>query len=137
MTPVTQEFVHKPEEGQHGDCMRACLASLLDLPISDVPHFAQIDADGQGYFWFGVTEFCRKQGYSFVTVKGSFVWAEDAIFHVIAGPSPRMAGVHHAVIGRNGQVFFDPHPSRAGLAGDPSEWTFDFLVRISELKEAA
>jgi hypothetical protein len=129
VTPVDQQFLHLPDQGQHGDCMRACIASLLDLPIADVPHFAQIDADGGDNFWIGVTDFCRSRGFAFVTVKGSFVWSADPIYHIIAGPSPRAAGVHHAVIGLNGRVHFDPHPSRAGLAGDPSEWSFDLLVR--------
>lgn len=76
-----------------------------------------------------VTEFCRKNGYVFVIMQCRFVWAEDAVYHIISGPSPRGNGVYHAVIGLNGQVHFDPHPSRAGLAGDPSEWTFDLLVK--------
>jgi hypothetical protein len=129
MTPQDQEFIHAPERGQHGDCMRACVAALLDLPIAAVPHFAQLDAEGKGNFWLMVTEFCRNNGYAFVTMQGRFVWAEDAIYHIISGPSPRAAGVYHAVVGMNGQVHFDPHPSRAGLIGDPSEWKFDFLVK--------
>lgn len=137
MTPVDQEFLHKPEEGQHGDCMRACLASVLDLPIIAVPNFAQLDAEGAGNFWIMLADFCRAQGHAFVLMEGKFVWSHDALFHVISGPSPRIKGGHHAVVGQNGQVFFDPHPSRAGLAGDPSEWQFGLLVRISELKEAA
>jgi hypothetical protein len=131
MTPVDQEFIHKPEEGQHGDCMRACIASVLDLPIAKVPNFAQLDADGEGNYWIMLAEFCRGHGYSFVTMQGRFVWSEDAIYHVISGPSPRIKGGHHAVVGRNGQVFFDPHPSRAGLAGDPDDWKFDLLVCAS------
>jgi len=27
---------------------------------------------------------------------------------------------------------FDPHPSNAGLVGDPSEWEYAYLVRTSE-----
>jgi hypothetical protein len=65
-------------------------------------------------------------------MQGRFVWADDAIYHVISGPSPRIKGGHHAVVGCNGRVSFDPHPSRAGLAGDPSEWHFSMLVRLSE-----
>jgi len=112
--------------------MRACIASLLDLPRERVPNFAQLDADGEGNFWLMLAEFCRQHGYSFVTMQGRFVWADDEIYHVISGPSPRIKGGHHAVVGRNGKVFFDPHPSRAGLAGDFSEWKFDLLVRMAE-----
>ncbi len=129
MKPVDQEFMHEPGRDQQGDCMRAVMASLLELPIASVPHFAQLDADGTGNFWLLLAEFCRDKGYSFVSLSDSrFFWADDAIYHIIEGPSPRIQGGHHVVVGRNGQVHFDPHPSRAGLAGDPSEWKFAFLV---------
>lgn len=39
MTPVTQEFRHDPKNFIWGDCHRAALATILDLPISKVPHF--------------------------------------------------------------------------------------------------
>ena len=93
MTPADQEFTHDPANGQHGDCMRACIASLLDLPIAAVPHFAQLAAEGKGEFWPDVTEFCRQYGYSFVILRGEYVWSEDPVFHIIAGASPRMAVV--------------------------------------------
>lgn len=50
-------------------------------------------------------------------------------YHIIGGPSPRGGGILHAVVGLNGEVAFDPHPSKAGLAGDPSKWTYDYLVK--------
>jgi len=129
MTPVDQEFLHLPEQGQQGDCMRAALASLLDLPIAEVPHFAQLDADGKGNFWLLVAEFCRRQGFAFVMMRGAFLWADDVIYHLISGPSPRNPGGTHAVVGQNGLVHFDPHPSRAGLDGEPSDWHHYLLVR--------
>lgn len=135
MTPVDQEFVHDPKNGQHGDCQRAVLASLLDLPIADVPHFAQDDADGKAEFWGAVAEFCRSKGFTFAIFHGQFFWSEDAVYHGITGPSPRGSGVWHTVVGCNGKIVHDPHPDKTGLAGDPSEWKYDFLIRLH--KEAA
>lgn len=130
MTPLDQQFLHQPDDGQQGDCMRAVLGSLLDIPIVDVPHFAQLDADGAGNFWIMVAEFCRSHGYAFAMFKGGrFSWSEDAVYHGIGGVSPRDPNGHHAVVGRNGQVFHDPHPTRDGLAGDPADWYFYFLTR--------
>ena len=41
MTPQTQQQnIHSPLKGQYGDCVRACIASALDLPIAVVPNFA-------------------------------------------------------------------------------------------------
>lgn len=41
MKPVYQREQHDPARGVWGDCHRSALASLLELPLSDVPHFAK------------------------------------------------------------------------------------------------
>lgn len=34
------QIPHKPDEGKYGDCLRACIASMLNVPnVLDVPHF--------------------------------------------------------------------------------------------------
>lgn len=120
-----------------GDCQRAVIASLLDLPIADVPHFAQLAAEAESTdkaygFWGGVYDFCESHGYDFmpnVNPIYHLVNGQD-LYHQISGPSPRTPGVFHAVVGLNGKVFFDPHPSRAGLVGDPSKWRHSILKKI-------
>lgn len=131
MTPVDQEFTHKPEIGQYGDCQRAVIASLLDLPISEVPHFYRDEEEGGDPFWTGVVKFCRTHGYNYVSTKPDiFLWSGGAVYHEISGPSPRGNGVYHAVVGCNGKIEHDPHPDKTGLAGDPSKWKYAFLVRL-------
>ena len=39
---------HDPENGLYGDCYRVCIAWLLRVPPSDVPHFAE---DGPDSDW--------------------------------------------------------------------------------------
>lgn len=133
MTPVDQEFLHKPEEGQYGDCQRAVIASLLDLPASEVPHFCAIAKDEPTAFWTLLQSFLRSKGFVYLRVPArsgaAFFGDEGNVFHEISGPSPRGNGVFHAVVGCNGEIVFDPHPSRAGLAGDSSQWDYSFLVR--------
>lgn len=135
MTPQTQEFLHKPEEGQYGDCQRAVIASLLDLPISEVPHFSGIAKGEPRIFWETLQAFCKSHGYVYLTIKArsgaAFYGLDEDIYHEISGPSPRGNGVFHAVIGKGGEIVFDPHPSRAGLAGDPAEWEYSYLVRAA------
>lgn len=136
MTPVDQEFMHVPEIGQHGDCQRAVIASLLDLSISEVPHFLQ-EANGDTVqFWESLQAFCRSKGYAYLRVPakngGGFFGAKDGIYHEISGPSPRGNDTLHAVVGLDGKVFFDPHPSRAGLLGEPSQWDYSYLVKTCE-----
>lgn len=129
MTPQDQEFLL--EDGhQYGDCARATIASLLDLPIRFVPHFLK-ESDGTAYgFHTLIEEFLAGHGYDILWQR-SLVYhlSEDVdVYHYISGPSPRKPGVHHAVVGLNGKVFHDPHPSRLGLAGEPKDWSHSFLA---------
>lgn len=111
--------------------MRAVIASLLDLPLDQVPHFAKIHAEGGENFWVQVADFCASHGYAFVSTRGTrFFWSDEAIYHGISGPSPRGSGeLRHSVVGNFGYLAHDPHPSRAGLAGGPSDWEYFFLVK--------
>lgn len=51
MIPVEQQvmavFDEHGDNVQRGDCMRACVASLFELPLEDVPHFVERDT------WYG------------------------------------------------------------------------------------
>ena len=139
MKCIDQEFVHRPDIGQHGDCQRAVIASLLELPITEVPHFLQ---EANGYpsdYWDSLQAFLRKHGYAYLCLparSGAAFFGDGVdVFHEIAGPSPRGSGITHAVVGRNGQIVFDPHPSRAGLTGDPADWEYSYLVRTSISKD--
>ena len=140
MKPVDQEFTHRPEIGQQGDCQRAVIASLLEKPIADVPHFLQIAADPDDY-WTLLQKFCLSHGYAYLTVPARsgalFLGDVTGIYHEISGPSPRGNGVFHAVVGLDGQIVFDPHPSRAGLAGTPAEWEHAYLVLVDPQLVAA
>lgn len=133
MRLVDQIVMHDPENGQYGDCQRSVIATLLGLPREDVPHFNKIAEGDPDLFWCGLQAFLRRKGYAYLTVRkdaGSAFFGEiGPVYHEISGPSPRGSGVYHAVVGLNGEIFFDPHPSRAGLAGDPSTWQHSYLVR--------
>lgn len=128
MSPVDQIILHDPDNGQYGDCMRACVASLLDLPPLAVPHFFEGGCDN--------AEFDRRVA-DFLELHGliEFQLPADAAqhahytrncHHLIYGYTER--GTYHAVVGLNGQVVHDPHPSKAGIIED-DRVQYAFLVR--------
>lgn len=95
---------------QQGNCMQACVASLFNIPMADVPNFA---AEKQ---WFkSFREFICAKGY----VINSRVKTADGELHVptglhlVSGKSSR--GCEHMVIYKNGKLFHDPHPSNEGI----------------------
>ena len=132
MTPQDQEFTHRPEIGQSGDCARAVLASLMDLPISEVPHFAQL-AQQDGSFYDRINAFLESHGYEMLWHVTPIYYLKEGveIYHYMSGPSPRGNGIWHAVVGCNGEIVFDPHPEKTGLAGDSTGWRHSFLKKVS------
>ena len=112
MTPVQQQFLHDDAAGVVGDCFRACVASILDLPIEAVPHFALL-----GHRWSLVAE------VYLAALKRDFDWVPPAAYAgglvVASGQSPRCPDIRHAVIWRDGQMIHDPHPDGTGIVGEP------------------
>lgn len=98
-----------------GDCLRACVASLLDLDLDAVPHFVQYVEHPAGtdshLWWWALVGFCSAHGWKIryapepEPAPGGWALAD--------GMSPR--GHMHVVVACDGIVVHDPHPSGAGL----------------------
>lgn len=96
---------------QQGNCMQACVASLFNVPMGEVPSFA---ADKQ---WFKAFRgFIRSKGYepmSRFKERDSDIHVPSGL-HLVSGKSSR--GCEHMVIYKNGTLFHDPHPSNEGIS---------------------
>lgn len=117
----------------YGNCWAACLASILELDIADVPEFDAGDPDDLDGTWARKTNRWLAQfGLAFLEYPSlppeSYLAMGMSVYHIITGPSPRNSGMH-AVVGLNGKIVHDPHPSRAGLASGP--WLHSVLVRTN------
>jgi hypothetical protein len=121
MNLIDQRLVH-PERG---DCMRCCLASLLDVPYEKVPDLAGIDTDGGP--WFVVyMKFLKDNGFEFVGTYSNALGPLDFSdlrercpgvngLYMAGGPSFRYNCTHAIIIDGTGKMIHDPHPSRAGI----------------------
>lgn len=113
-----QEVHSDPDTGQHGDCTRACIRTVAQMDMPDLPHpiarkdewndefFDALEEKYELYFKY---QPCRPgKDYSFMP---RVVMA--------AGPTVRTqkTGAHHLVVwDREAHAMIhDPHPSRAGL----------------------
>ena len=137
MIPVTQDIF-----GITGNCMAACVASIFELPLRDVPHFAEHNATENASDWFGMFwKFVSQRGYDVVPyyISGLLDGKERPLldfndlpphlkklilhpYYLQCGPAAR--GFSHATVGWNGQTIHDPHPSRAGLIRTDSYYLF-------------
>lgn len=124
MSAVTQTIL-ATDPKRPGNCVAACIATICDLPLDRVPHFIEAgiaygdstdtapDAPSQGNHWWTMM-------LGFLAGRGLWVWevsdvdaAESTAWLLVSGMSER--GVLHQVVYRDGALWHDPHPSRAGL----------------------
>lgn len=107
ITEVTQTILYDPElnaQGVYGNCLQAAIASALSLSLDAVPHF------GAFTWWEPAARlWLRGRGLDWRTAP-----AIPAGRSIVIGPTIRETG-DHAVVGDDGRVVWDPHPSGAGL----------------------
>lgn len=117
MTPVTQTIVANQIPGVRGNCIQACVASVLDLPIEKVPHFGMIE-DNKARFG-AMDAFLNKHGYRLVGFAPASEINNPQLtkgmngYVIASGISPRNRA--HVVIYKNGKLVHDVHPARKGL----------------------
>lgn len=110
--------------GENGNCLAACVAGMLDIPIGNVPEEYRMAATQEaGIQWKIHREFLRQYGIRPASWK-VWTWTERQIANfwlyigsespvLVSGKSAR--GFDHATVYRNGELFFDPHPDGTGI----------------------
>lgn len=126
MNPVNQTYLTSEDGSTRGNCMSACLASMLELDINKVPHFAAMHEDewSDAFHQFLYENGCRFMGTIFTEEEVKDYKGIDG-YVMVAGKSPRtFAKNGHAVIYKDGKFFFDPHPSKEGIV----EFEFGYMI---------
>jgi hypothetical protein len=118
MIPVYQDIF-----GEEGNCMSACLASILEIPLKEVPCFVDNGAGKNGDWFRNMFSWLHERGWDFFPYYIGVIpldWnnlpehLQDVhCYHLASGPGPR--GWGHATVGWKGTIVHDPHPSKAGL----------------------
>jgi hypothetical protein len=112
MIPVMQQTKHDPENGQVGDCFKACIASLLEITDYDsIPHFATYP---KAQWWDRFLDWMKSRGFKvFVGEGGQSDPQRYATYYIATGTSPR--SLLHSVIYSNGNLAHDPNPEGGGV----------------------
>ena len=117
MIPVEQTILHDPDKGLIGNCLQACIASILNKSIDQVPHFvARKKAD-----WFDVMNdwLLQNAGVEAMMISEDSNIAPSG-YAILNGKSPR--GSMHSVVILNGELAHDPHPAGGGII-EPTSYT--------------
>lgn len=118
MVPVYQEVLN---DG-NGDCLRAAIASLLEVPLSAVPNFMDLPHNSDEEFWINFYAFLGVFGYSDYPY---FVGDKKWIFDNLDGYSINggtlvlvqdwgMDVLHAVCVDKEGTIIHDPNPNSKG-----------------------
>ena len=127
MKPVQQTIFEK----NFGDCFRACVASIFEFSISEMPNFWEQTQDVSEFWSLNNNWMMETRGFKILHFQ---LLPEDkhAVVDLlcIACAKTIRGNEDHAVIWKNGLVH-DPHPSGVGLAEEPD--TFIVFVPIDPM----
>lgn len=148
-----QRCVARPDE--QGDCYRACVASILNIPVTAVPNFA--DATDWDTMLEAVRAWLAERDLALFRTYCSAGWEIGKLLEVfsagnggvpiiLSGQSRADPTDNHAVVVMDGKIFHDP--SGAGIrapvvyeGGDNGWWHLDIIAfpasRQEEVKCAA
>lgn len=104
-----------------GNCLEACIASILGISIDSIPCLGQYEQSGN---WISKLNkwLSKHHGLVYVEtntsiedIKVFFEQQPGGFYHVIIGKTHRSKEMYHAVVGRCGEMVFDPAPDEGGL----------------------
>ena len=121
-----------------GNCWAACIASLVEANIDDVPNFI-LDPD-----WFKATqEWLAERGWGLIQLKWPeeiYDWQWPNCLVIMSGRGPR--GVRHSVICRlqmrnesgyaETHLVHDPYPGGSGLLKQTDDQYISFVFRLTK-----
>ncbi|HRW61546.1 MAG: hypothetical protein KDK08_05130 [Rhizobiaceae bacterium] len=131
MTPQKQLYLHDPENGVWGDCQRAAIASILDRPVEDVPHFFFDGCDGDTADkriddWLSMLNlkmiFVPFEGSELQNILNLQAMFQPGIHYMLVGKS--RTGVNHCVVCKDSEIVHDPSLTDAGIVGPTDEGLF-------------
>jgi hypothetical protein len=151
MIPITQtKVVVKNSKGEivvRGNCYAACIASLMEIPITEVPNVEVFYHLDNGYHSEVMLTFLNSKGWDLCSddrfkyfhqafedmnfggrdnYAGCFDELKDKLY-LASGKSER--GVSHICIFKNGKLIHDPHPTKECLK------TIEYFQTLEKINE--
>jgi len=124
MIPVYQTIF----TAETGDCYRACVASILEVPIETLPNFME---DGSNHFNEKLETWSEALGIIILDVIPNEETLElfRDVYWLASGPSPRFENTDHAVVYKGKQFIHDPVPDGNGLKEIPPKSFTLFCIK--------
>ena len=122
----------------YGNCLVACIASILEEPIDEVPNlytFYGLDdnENTEDPLWFKVVNLWLEKKYKKVLVKHSLEEETHEPFVIMRGLSMRLKPHTCIFENREGKLvpYFDPHPTKEYLSKQHYYYTIESIFKSS------
>lgn len=141
MRKIYMQNSHYPDQNEHGDCLRACVASLFDLEAADVPHFGEDGSDGPE-MWRRVNEWAKPfklrtwitvfPGDTDLDALLAFVKILNGDTHYLVGGYSSSGGGDHIVVAQGDRIIHDPSRMGSGIQGPSSDGVFHIVTFVRD-----
>jgi hypothetical protein len=124
MTPASQRYAtilgEDGEVTQYGDCLAACVASILDCDISKCDDIRMKTEIPLTEFWETFAKWSSDRGIYWMELSGrdSHEVVNVPYYIALGKPAdadPRTAYIDHAIVMSAGHKVWDPNPSKKGI----------------------
>ncbi len=135
---------HSPDEGLIGDCWRTCIANLMGLKPTEVPHFLELHPGGgtdPGPYRQATSEWLAKRNLQLISFAINpydqhFTGRLGAAVYILGGRSGRSDISHVVLATGHFQLLFDPANAPRPLQpfeneDDQEYYWLDFIVPIN------
>lgn len=133
MTPAVSRIKHDPPHS-YGDCLRACIATVMDVQIETVPHFAADGVDGD-VAMARVREYLSPMAPFIVAWPGDIALADLLDMMKLLNPQSTYIlfggtndGGDHCVVCQGGKIVHNPAWYGCSIVGPLSNGTWQVLV---------
>lgn len=128
MKRVFQKNVDK-----NGDCLAACVASIFELKLDDVPNFVHPNNSDRpnGYSWLQeLNHFCQRNLGCFAF--NSYLVVPHSSWYNIAVIQWKRERWHHAIVAKGAKLIHDPDP-RDVPPPQPEEYILKYYLGFGKI----
>lgn len=127
MKPVKQKHLHNPDQGILGDCYRACISTITEIPLDELPDPNNYGVLNWDKYMEEVHHVLERYDWELYAVDIS-KFKYEGLPIIASGLSPRSTPgkqILHAVVWDKCLVH-DPHPDNTGIKDIRF---FEYLIR--------
>jgi hypothetical protein len=118
---------------ENGNCFNACVASILELDLDDIPDFGAA-IEGVDWMtnlnnWLRPKDLCYFEGRLSYDENYDNFFSDKDFYFIATGPTNRSRDILHSTVYRKGMLVHDPLPRGEGILKEKIGLRFGVFVK--------